>query len=213
MTDNVLLTVEEMYQADKAAVAAGVAALDLMEAAGTAIAGEIQKRWTKRPVVVLAGPGNNGGDGFVVARLLVDAGWPVRVALLGARERLNGDAGVNAERWSGAVDPLETEILDEGPLVVDALFGAGLTRPLEGRTLDAVRAITERGLDCVAVDIPSGVHGDSGEVLGGAPEADVTVTFFRPKPGHYLLPGRGLAGELMVADIGIPDSVLGDIAP
>lgn len=213
MTDNVLLTVEEMYRADQAAVAAGVASLDLMEAAGAAIASEIQKRWTKRPVVVLAGPGNNGGDGFVVARLLADAGWPVQVALLGTRERLKGDAGVNAERWSGAVGPLTSEILDDGPLVVDALFGAGLTRPLDGPALDAVRAIAEHDLDCIAVDIPSGVHGDSGEILGAAPDADVTVTFFRPKPGHYLLPGRSLAGELLVADIGIPDSVLGDIAP
>ena len=213
MADNVLLRVEEMYRADAAAVVGGVASLDLMEAAGAAIAGEIRKRWQPRPVVILAGPGNNGGDGFVVARLLAEDGWPVRVALFGEAENLKGDAAHNAERWQGGVETLGPGILDDGPLAVDALFGAGLTRALEGPALEIVQALNERKLDCVAVDIPSGVHGDSGEILGDAPKAAVTVTFFRPKPGHFLMPGRELTGALVVADIGIPDGVLKDIKP
>ena len=223
MADNVLLRVDEMYKADTLAEAGGVPSLDLMEAAGMAIAGEIQNRWPERPVVVLAGPGNNGGDGFVVARLLAERGWPVRLALLGAKGKLKGDAAVNAERWAGkrkgAVEGLTPAILDGGPLVVDALFGAGLIRPLEGGALAVVERLNEAGLDCVSVDMPSGVHGDSGEILGGghappaAPLAAVTVTFFRAKPGHYLLPGRERCGEIVVADIGIPDTVLDKISP
>jgi len=132
MTDNVLLSVEEMSRADAAAIAGGVPGLDLMENAGTAIADEIRRRWQPRPVVVLCGPGNNGGDGFVAARLLAAAGWPVTVALLGSRDALKGDAATNAGRWTGEAAPLDRAVLDGCGLVVDALFGAGLARPLEG---------------------------------------------------------------------------------
>ena len=211
MTDNVLLSVEEMARADAAAIAGGVPGLDLMENAGTAIADEIRRRWQPRPVVVLCGPGNNGGDGFVAARLLAAAGWPVTVALLGSRDALKGDAAANAGRWTGEAAPVDRAVLDGCGLVVDALFGAGLARPLEGAARAVVEAIGERKLDCVSVDVPSGVHGDTGQVLGAAPQASVCVTFFRRKPGHLLLPGRTLAGDVVVADIGIPDSVLTDI--
>ncbi len=210
---SVLLSVEEMYRADAAAAKAGIAGLDLMEAAGRAVADALIARWSKRPVVVLCGPGNNGGDGFVAARLLAEAGWPVRVALPGGRDKLKGDARVNADRWTGAVEPLSVGALDDAEVVVDALFGAGLGRPVEGVALETLEAIGARGLACVAVDIPSGVHGDTGAVLGGAAAADVTVTFFRRKPGHLLYPGRGLCGEVITADIGIPEDVLGEIAP
>lgn len=211
--ENALLTVAEMYRADQAAAAAGVPSLELMEAAGGAVAREIRARWTSRPTVVLCGPGNNGGDGFVVARLLASRGWPVRLALLGSLESLKGDAAVNAGRWTGDVRPLEPRLLEGDPLVVDALFGAGLTRAPEGRAAEAIEMINARGLDCVAVDTPSGVAGDSGAVLGLAPRCRLTVTFFRAKPGHWLLPGRELCGALAVADIGIPASVLADIGP
>ncbi len=213
MTFNTLLSVEEMYKADAAAEAAGVASLDLMEAAGAAIAAEIEQRWEKRPVAVLCGPGNNGGDGFVVARLLEAAGWQVSVALLGERGGLKGDAAVNAELWKGEVEALSPAALDDDPLVVDALFGAGLDRSLDGSALEVVEAINRHRLDCVAVDMPSGVHGDSGEILGEAPFTRLTVTFFRAKPGHVLIPGRVRCGDLVVADIGIPDAVLDDIRP
>ncbi len=208
---SVLLTVAEMSRADAAAIEAGISGEHLMEAAGRAVADAVAGRWDKRPVAVLCGPGNNGGDGFVVARLLAEAGWPVRLALLGDRDRLKGDARSHAERWTGAVEPLAVEALDGAEIVVDALFGAGLARPLDGAARAVVEAIG--GLDCIAVDVPSGVHGDTGTVLGVAAAAAVTVTFFRRKPGHLLYPGRDLCGEVVVADIGIPDSVLDGIAP
>jgi NAD(P)H-hydrate epimerase len=213
MYSNVLLSVEEMYQADRMAVAAGVPSLSLMEAAGRAIAREIRRRWRPRPTLVMCGPGNNGGDGFVVARVLAGDGWPVRVGLLGSPQAMRGDAAINAARWGHSVCPLDRTLLEREPLVVDALFGAGLARPLDGVGAEMIREINRRGLDCVGVDVPSGVHGDTGEVMGAAPHCRLTVTFFRAKPGHLLLPGRELNGELIVADIGIPEEVLPDIAP
>lgn len=208
-----LLTVEEMYRADAAAIAAGIAGETLMVAAGSAIAQRIRARWASRPAVILCGPGNNGGDGFVVARLLAAAGWPVTVALLGDRTRLKGDAALNAGRWAGEVAPLTPAVLDGHDLVVDAIFGTGLQRPVEGAAGDVIAAINEAGLPCVAVDVPSGVDGNTGAILGTAPRATMTVTFFRKKPGHLLLPGRERAGEIHVADIGIPESTLDEIQP
>jgi len=217
MNENALLTVQQMYAADSATIEGGVLGQDLMESAGLAIYHEIIKRWPKQDVVVLCGPGNNGGDGFVAARLLAEDGWPVRLALLGKRADLKGDAALSADRWQGVVHPLDTTILDGDALVIDALFGAGLTRPLEGVARQVVETLNQRQLPCLAVDVPSGVDGNTGEVLGGeygvAVHAVVTVTFFRRKPGHLLLPGRGMAGEVVVADIGISASVLGNIDP
>ena len=216
-TGNVLLSVAEMYEADRLAEASGVPSLDLMEAASAAIARHIQHRWRPQPVAVLCGPGNNGGDGFVVARFLRDAGWPVRVALLGAPERLKGDAAANAVRWGAEVAPLEAGVDAGCRLVVDALFGAGLERPLKGTAKATVEALVGRveagEAECVAVDVPSGVHGDSGQVLGAAATASLTVTFFRRKPGHVLFPGRALCGDVEVADIGIPEDVLAALEP
>ncbi len=211
--DTALLTVDEMYAADKAAIDAGVPGETLMENAGGAIARAILERWTPRPVAILCGPGNNGGDGFVVARLLDAAGWPVTVALLGSVENLKGDAAVMAGRWRGAVVALDLAVLDDAELVVDGLFGAGLTRPLDGVPRAVVEAIAARRLPSVAIDVPSGVHGDTGAVMGAAAPAALTVTFFRRKPGHLLLPGPTLCGEVVVADIGIPEAVLDDIGP
>ena len=211
--DCALLSVEEMYRADSLAMQGGVPGLTLMEAAGTAIARAIRKRWRPRPVAVLCGPGNNGGDGFVVARLLAAEGWPVRLGLLGASDALKGDAAANAARWWGAIRPLDPDLLAGDPLVVDALFGAGLARPPDGIARTLIDAINARDLACIGVDVPSGVHGDSGEVLGAALACRLTVTFFRAKPGHLLLPGRALCGELIVADIGIPATTLGEIRP
>lgn len=213
MMKNALLTVDQMSAADKAAIAAGIPGVVLMEAAGLGVVEEITRRWQPRQVVVLCGPGNNGGDGFVVARLLAEAEWPVRLACLCDIGDLKGDAAVNAQRWVGSVLPLEPSILSEDILVVDALFGAGLARPLEGPARDVIEAVNDKGLDCVGVDVPSGVDGDTGHVLGVAPACQVTVTFFRRKPGHMLLPGKDLMGEVKVVDIGIPETVLEDINP
>ena len=214
-TASVLLSVAEMYLADAAAAAAGIDTMSLMENAGGAVADAILERWSPRRTVVLCGPGNNGGDGFVAARRLAAAGWPVIVALLGQVESLSGDAAAQAAFWADATGAapvaLSPDILDGAELVVDALFGAGLGRPLDGAALATVAAIG--AAPCVAIDMPSGVHGDSGAVLGGAAPAALSVTFCRRKPGHSLLPGRILCGEVVVADIGIPDSVVAEIAP
>jgi NAD(P)H-hydrate epimerase len=163
--------------------------------------------------LVLCGPGNNGGDGFVAARLLADGGWPVGIGFLGAETALRGDAAVNRQRWHGKLEPLSPDLLAGEPLVIDALFGAGLARPIEGVAREIIDRINARDLDCVGIDVPSGVHGDTGKVLGTAPRCRITVTFFRAKPGHFLLPGRDLCGRLEIADIGIPTAVLAAIAP
>ena len=202
-----------MYRADGLAIAGGVAGLALMEVAGAAVADVVQELKPTGGVLVLCGPGNNGGDGFVAARLLADARRRVTLALLGSRDTLDGDAAANAARWTGDVVPLAPTLLEGADVVVDALFGAGLGRPLDGVARATVEALAASGLPCVAVDVPSDVHGDTGQVLGAAAKAAVTVTFFRRKPGHLLYPGRGLCGHVLVADIGIPDTVLGEISP
>ncbi len=208
-----LLSTAEMFAADTAAAAHGISGEILMEAAGWQVAAAIRKRFAPRRVHVLCGPGNNGGDGFVVARLLESWGWPVHLFLLGERHRLEGDAALMAQRWNGPVSALAAEALEGDPLLVDALFGAGLSRPLEGTARRVIEEIAGRRLDVVAIDVPSGVDGNSGQVLGAAAQARLTVTFFRPKPGHLLLPGRLLCGELVVGTIGIPEPVLDVIAP
>jgi len=211
--DNALLTPAEMGAADRAAEAGGVASTALMEAAGSAVAEAVMRRWTQLPVTVLCGPGNNGGDGFAAARRLQAAGWKVRLGLLGLRDALTGDAKEMAGRWHGEIEKLNPALLDGAGLVIDAIFGAGLARPLEGAARAAVEALAKSGLPSVAVDVPSGLDGASGEVRGAASPAAVTVTFFRKKPGHLLLPGRALCGEVELADIGIPAGVLDRIKP
>ncbi len=208
-----LLTAAEMARCDRATIAGGVPGETLMANAGAAVARAIQGRFSPRPAVVLCGPGNNGGDGHVVARLLAESGWKVTVAAMVAAERLKGDARHHATRWRGPTVALAPQALDGATLVVDALFGAGLTRELSGAARATIEAIGARGLVAVGVDVPSGVEGDTGAILGAAPSCALTVTFFRKKPGHLLLPGRALCGELVLADIGIPDSALDTVRP
>ncbi len=214
MPDDVgLYRIAQMRAADDGAIAAGVPGIELMENAGAAVAEVIKEAFSPIKTMVLAGPGNNGGDGFVVARLLALAGWPVEVALLGDPGQLKGDAAIARDRWQGKTTTLEPDVLDGAGLVVDALFGAGLTRPIGGTTAAVLSVIEENSIPLVAVDTPSGIHGDTGAVcgtsamLGMAPKAEITVTFHRAKPGHFLLPGREHVGRLVVADIGIPDAV------
>jgi NAD(P)H-hydrate epimerase len=201
-----ILTTAEMAAADAFAVSGGVAAATLMENAGRAVADAIAARFKPCAVTVLCGPGNNGGDGFVVARLLKQRWYQVRVAHDGGgfSPKSGGDAKAMAAKWDGESVALTPDALDGAALVVDALFGAGLSRPLEGAAAQVVEALND--LPVVAIDVPSGVSGDSGEPLGGTcVHAALTVTFFRKKPAHLLLPGRALCGEIVLADIGIPD--------
>ena len=212
-----LLDVCQMNEADRLSVAAGKSVIELMENAGHAVALEIEKRWSARPVIVLCGPGNNGGDGFVTARHLSAKGWPGRVALLGSREKLTGAARYHADLWRATIEPLtpstlNPDVLEGAELVVDAIFGAGLSRRLEGPCAEILIAVSDRKIPLVAIDVPSGLMGDTGESMG-AVASDLTITFFRKKPGHLLLPGRQLCGEVVVADIGIPSTVLDQILP
>lgn len=212
-----LLSAEEMSRADRWAVAAGVASLTLMEAAGRAVADAAAALLGSRvtgSAVVACGPGNNGGDGFVAARHLRERGMAVRVGLLGSRSALRGDAAHMAALWGEDIEPLTPGTLAGADIIVDAMFGAGLSRALDAETASLVAAMNASGKPVVAVDVPSGLHGSTGSPLGEAVvQATCTVTFFRLKPGHLLLPGRRLCGEVHLADIGIPASVLAEIAP
>ena len=210
---NEVLSVEQMYAADRAAMAMGINGETLMEEAGRQTAQAILQKYGPKPIAILCGPGNNGGDGFVVARHLKKAGAQVAVALLGNKAKLKGDAAVMARRWRAKIWPLDDRVLNSACLVVDALFGAGLARDISGSARAVLETAEKRGLPIVSVDTPSGVHGDSGQILGYAPTAALTVTFFRPKSGHLLYPGRGHCGEVRVVEIGIPESVLATIKP
>jgi NAD(P)H-hydrate epimerase len=208
--ETALLTVAQMGEADRAAIAAGTPGTQLMQNAGMDVVREIVRRWSPRPVTVLCGPGNNGGDGFVVAVELRSAGWAVRVALHGAREALTGDALHHAKRWPGPVEGTGLAAIDGAELIVDALYGSGLNRELDAHTAAVLAAAAQRKIPLISIDVPSGVMGDTGESLG-AVAAHCTVTFVRKKPGHLLYPGRGLCGDTVVAQIGTPATVLDSI--
>ncbi|MBI3704217.1 MAG: NAD(P)H-hydrate dehydratase [Rhizobiales bacterium] len=208
-----LLTTTEMAEADRLTTAGGTPGIDLMENAGRAVADAVSAVLQGRRVVIVAGPGNNGGDGFVAARHLAERGYEVRVSFVGERKRLKGDAALAAERWSGPVEAASPVSLTDTDIVVDALFGAGLDREVEGLPRAMIKAMNAAGVPLIAVDLPSGVNGTSGAVMGLAVTATHTVTFFRRKVGHLLLPGRLHCGAVEVADIGIPASVLERIRP
>jgi ADP-dependent NAD(P)H-hydrate dehydratase / NAD(P)H-hydrate epimerase len=208
-----LLTTTEMGQADRLAIAGGIAGIELMERAGGAVAAAIAAHYPRgRRVTVVAGPGNNGGDGFVAARHLAEQGYRVTVMFQGEVSRLKGDAALAAKRWHGGVTA-DPGFLATAEVLVDALFGAGLDRPIEGAPRAVIETINALATPVVAVDLPSGINGNSGAVMGVAVNATQTVTFFRKKPGHLLLPGRRHCGAVSVADIGIPATVLTEIAP
>ena len=209
-----LLTAEEMGRADRLTIQDGIKGAVLMENAGRAVADEVSRRFPDaETVMVLCGPGNNGGDGFVAARHLRERGYKVRLGFNGDPTRLPTDAAAMAKLWSEGRVKLSADLLAGSDVVVDALFGAGLARPIEGAFAELIDDVNASGLPVVAIDVPSGIDGTTGEVRGTAIEAVSTVTFFRLKPGHLLLPGRLHCGEVKLAQIGIPDSLLTTIAP
>ena len=163
--------------------------------------------------MVVAGPGNNGGDGFVAARRLSERGYPVRVLFFGDRDRLKGDALQAAQNWKGPIETASADLLAGAQVIVDALFGAGLDRDITGEARDLIQAINLHEAKVIAVDLPSGINGSTGALMGVSINADETVTFFRRKPGHLLFPGRSKCGRITVADIGIPAAVLDAIKP
>ena len=204
-----LLTPDEMKEADRLTIVAGpVDGIGLMRRAGGAVADLVLKRFPgARTVHVLCGSGNNGGDGYVVAQLLAESGVTVRVFTTVA-PRSGSDAALAAAECLVAAEPLAAFAPKAGSIVVDALYGAGLSKSLDGEVVQAIMRTSAAGVPVVAVDLPSGVSGGSGDVLGSAFQATLTVTFSRKKPGHLLFPGRSQCGEVVVADIGISDATV-----
>ena len=177
-----LLTPQQMYRADELALQSGIAIDALIDNAGRAVAEEIARRYGSRRTMVLRGPGNNGKDGEVAARYLKSWGWPVEIS----------------------------EDISNAELIIDALYGAGLSRDFP---IELANTINSAGVPIISIDVPSGLDGLTGCPRGASVKADLTITFFRKKPAHVLMPGRELCGEIVVADIGIPDSVLTAINP
>lgn len=208
-----ILTVSEMTSADQAAIAGGTSGFALMRRAGQAVALAADAMAERGRILVVAGRGNNGGDGFIAAAELAARGRDVSVILLCDPATLKGDAALAAAEWKGPVLPCDPAALGQPNLMIDALFGAGLNRPVKGDPYAMIEAMNASGVPILSVDLPSGINGDTGEVMGIAVEASATVTFFRRKPGHLLLPGRAYCGETDVADIGIEPDVLDAIAP
>lgn len=208
-----VLTAAQMRQAEQISVQAGTPLIVLMERAGLAVAEQVMARYSKRPTIILCGPGNNGGDGFVAARHLSAKGWPVRILLFGKMEELTPEAKVAASRWRGAVitaslSVVENAIQKGAQLIIDALYGIGLRRPVTGEAAAMLQAINRSRLPIISVDIPSGLNADTGQVFGQSAVADLTICFFRKKMAHVLMPGRMLCGEIILMDIGIPEQTL-----
>ena len=208
-----VLTTAEMERADRLTIAAGTPGFALMLSAGQAVAEAAMELVEEGAILVVAGPGNNGGDGFVAAAELAARGREVSVILLCERDSLQGDAASAARGWKHPVLPFNPQAIGKPALIIDALFGAGLNRPVTGEPHDVIEAINANGAPVLAVDLPSGINGTSGAVMGVAVRATETVTFFRRKPAHLLLPGRVYCGRVRVADIGIDPHVLQEIKP
>ncbi|AIJ75119.1 MULTISPECIES: bifunctional ADP-dependent NAD(P)H-hydrate dehydratase/NAD(P)H-hydrate epimerase [Brucella] len=209
-----LLTPEEMARADRLTMEGGIKdGFALMLAAGRAVADIAQHMFPqKQPVAVLCGPGNNGGDGYVAAQYLLEAGYEA-VCFAAAPPRQGTDAMRASIFYKGQVRDLNEFSPAGFGGIIDALYGAGLARAVEGAQATVIDAVNASGLPVVAVDLPSGISGATGMALGAAMRAKATVTFFRKKPGHLLQPGRAHCGIIHIADIGIPDRILGEINP
>ena len=208
-----VLTTAEMERADRLTIAAGTPGFALMLSAGQAVADAARNLVDEGPILVIAGPGNNGGDGFVAAAELAAQGREVSVILMCERDALKGDAASAARGWKYPVLPFNPQAIGKPALIIDALFGAGLSRTVEGEARAMIEAINDNGAPVLAVDLPSGVNGTGAAIMGVAVRATETITFFRKKPAHLLLPGRLQCGRVAVADIGIDAKVLDEIKP
>ncbi|MHA1518134.1 MAG: NAD(P)H-hydrate epimerase, partial [Alphaproteobacteria bacterium] len=209
-----LLTAEEMGRADRMTIKGGTPGALLMENAGRGVADEVSKRFPNaETAAVLCGPGNNGGDGFVAARHLMERGYRVRLGFDGDPSKLLADAAGMAARYRGTIEPLSEGLFARAGVIIDGLFGAGLARPIDGKFASLIAAVNASAIPVVAVDVPSGIDGSTGAICGIAVRAAATVTFFRLKPGHLLMPGRLHCGPVRLVDIGIPQSVLAEIKP
>lgn len=205
----IILAPHEMKRADAATIAAGTPGIELMRRAGRAVADVAEGMVPKGSrIIVAVGTGNNGGDGFVAAKVLAERGHRVSVGLLGRLDRLAGDAAEAAEGWSGPVQAIADMPFQEAGLIIDALFGTGLSRDLAEDAKHAVERMNQSGRPILAVDLPSGIDGETGEVRGSAVRAARTVTFAARKPCHLLLPGRAYSGPVELADIGVGEPIL-----
>ena len=212
-----ILSTDQMDKVDQSSIdelkKLGKTGAELMEAAGLSVVRTITSDCNGQNVLVLCGPGNNGGDGFVVGHHLQKMSFNVEVALLCELADLKGDALTMANRWVGGVVPISPEILSGKDIIVDAIFGTGLSKEINGHLKETLEAANEIKAHKISIDIPSGVKGDTGEVLGVAFKADKTITFSRKKPAHLLYPGKALCGDILVAEIGVPDQIVNDIGP
>ncbi|MDA4843932.1 NAD(P)H-hydrate dehydratase [Hoeflea poritis] len=200
-----ILTPKAMGEVDRAAIQSGIDGYRLMLIAGAAISACVLEHYPEATgAIVLCGPGNNGGDGYVAARGLAEAGMPVRLYSSVDPERLKGDAATARDDWQGPIHSLADLDWRDSEIVIDALFGAGLDRPVEGAVAEAMMTVVSSELPVVAADLPSGVSGRTGEVQGVALSAEHTVTFATYKPGHFLVPGADYCGDVHLIDIGIP---------
>ena len=194
-----ILTAAQMRSAEAAAIAAGTSEIELMERAGAALAEAVRLYAGPRETLILCGPGNNGGDGYVAARHLEAAGYPVRVAALADPA---AEAAIWARgQWGGAVEPFDSAA--QAPIIIDCLFGTGLSRGLEASVSNRLLDLTEKAMVAVACDLPSGVSTDDGALLSAISHYDLTVTFGSLKPLHRLMPAMPHLGRLILADIGI----------
>lgn len=204
-----LISPREMAAVDQAAIGSGISGYRLMETAGSAISACILRCYPNAGrIMVLCGPGNNGGDGYVAARRLKDCGLSVAVSSLVDPQRLTGDAALARRDWDGPIVALDTADLSGSAVVLDALFGGGLDRPIEGAARTVIDTINQKGLPVVSADLPSGISGYSGAIFGAAIKAEHTVTFAAARPGHFLQPGAAHCGKVQIVDIGIPRRLL-----
>lgn len=212
--DSALLTPIQMARADEMTIAAGTSGIDLMIRAGRTVFDRVIAGFPDAETIhVLCGTGNNGGDGYVVAELLRQAGRMVTLSSLRSPDALQGDAALAHRQWRGDIIPFHIGEVEAVDLIIDGLFGAGLDRDVDGEAKNIINQINSIHVPVVSIDLPSGICGLTGKVRGTAIAAEETVTFFRKKPGHLLEPGKSHCGDVTVTDIGIEDEVFREITP